>query len=324
MLLARPLSTLALAVLVVPGCAYQMPSLDPRVRDLPARLSETGLFSDASMTTVGGEYLPYTPRFELWADGATKRRWVRLPAGTTIDTSDMDDWSFPVGTELWKEFSVDGRRIETRVLRRVDATDEGWVGVAYAWNAEQSDAVRAIDAVNDALGTTHDVPEARACMTCHGGRASVVLGFSAIQLAHPAAPGEVTLETLVREGRLSAPPAAPIVVGGTDVEVAALGYLHANCAGCHNGARPEAHGSFRPHEHLDFWLTTATAAVPSSTPTYVSTVSPFVVPGDPEHSQIVERIHGPGFMRRRMPPLTVEHTDEQGLDLVMEWIRARR
>ena len=118
-------SLVLLLALAAPGCAYQLPSLDPRARDLPARLSEAGLFTDASMTTAGGEYRPYTPRSELWADGATKRRWVRLPEGATIDASNIDDGSFPVGTELWKEFTVDGRRIETRVTRRVDASGEG-------------------------------------------------------------------------------------------------------------------------------------------------------------------------------------------------------
>jgi len=34
-----------------------------------------------------------------------KRRWLRLPTGTAIDKSDPDHWQFPVGTQLWKQFS---------------------------------------------------------------------------------------------------------------------------------------------------------------------------------------------------------------------------
>jgi hypothetical protein len=32
----------------------------------------------------------YDPSLSMWADGAEKRRFIRLPPGTTIDTSDMD------------------------------------------------------------------------------------------------------------------------------------------------------------------------------------------------------------------------------------------
>ena len=44
-------------------------------------------------------------------DRAAKRRWIQLPEGATIDTSDMDYWQFPVGTKLWKEFVRDGVRV---------------------------------------------------------------------------------------------------------------------------------------------------------------------------------------------------------------------
>ena len=34
----------------------------------------------------------YSPQYPLWSDGATKRRWVLLPPGQTIDASDPDVW----------------------------------------------------------------------------------------------------------------------------------------------------------------------------------------------------------------------------------------
>ena len=51
----------------------------------------------------------YAPKFQLWSDSATKKRWIYLPPGSQIDTSDMDFWKFPVGTKVWKEFSAVGR-----------------------------------------------------------------------------------------------------------------------------------------------------------------------------------------------------------------------
>jgi hypothetical protein len=308
-------STLTLA-----GCVYTLPPLSPRVRDLPARISEAGLYADASLTAIDADCMPYAPSFELWSDGATKRRWIRLPAGARIDTHDMDAWELPVGTELWKEFSVDGRRIETRLMTRVADGEDGWVGVAYAWSADQSEALRAIDGVSNALGTMHDVPEARACMTCHGGRASVALGFSAIQLSHAAGPGEATLDSLAASGLLSAPPAAPLVVPGTPDEVAALGYLHANCGSCHNRDRPEDHDHFRPPRDLDLWLTADTLASVRDTPTYRTAIDRFVVPGAPERSPLLARVHGGELFRRRMPPIATERIDVQGEQILERWI----
>src|SRR5262245_31431150 len=71
---------------------------DARWSEIEPRLSETGLFEDIAADRVGRDVLAYTPAFELWVGGASKRRWLRLPPGTRIDTSDLDAWQFPVGT----------------------------------------------------------------------------------------------------------------------------------------------------------------------------------------------------------------------------------
>lgn len=81
----------------------------------------------------------FTPQYPLWSDGAGKRRWVQLPAGSTIDISNVDRWNFPVGTRFWKEFEFDGHQVETRFLWKV--SEGNWVFASYAWNAGQTDAV---------------------------------------------------------------------------------------------------------------------------------------------------------------------------------------
>jgi hypothetical protein len=71
---------------------------------------------------------------------------------------------------------------------------DGWTGVAYVWNAEQTEAIARPEGADNVLATAHDVPSARACMTCHGGRSHRILGFSAIQLSHaPASAEDLTL-----------------------------------------------------------------------------------------------------------------------------------
>ena len=62
------------------------------------------------------------------------------------------------------------------------------------------------DGVMNAKGTSHDVPAKLKCWECHGNMKDRVLGFSALQLSHTGA--GVTLDTLIAEARLSAPPAA--------------------------------------------------------------------------------------------------------------------
>lgn len=82
----------------------------------PQNLSETGLYDDIVTGGVTSSALPFEPRYPLWSDGAEKQRWALLPDDGVIDSRDMDAWVFPDGTRFFKEFSRDGRRVETRVL----------------------------------------------------------------------------------------------------------------------------------------------------------------------------------------------------------------
>ena len=81
-------------------------------------LSATGLYVDTKKGDLAPDVREYQPQYTLWSDGATKRRWLYLPPGTKIDTSDMDFWLYPVGTKAWKEFSRDGKRLETRLMHK--------------------------------------------------------------------------------------------------------------------------------------------------------------------------------------------------------------
>src|ERR1019366_5145150 len=69
--------------------------------------------------------------------GGDKTRWIYLPPGQKIDTTDMDEWTFPVGTKIFKEFSLPqgdaspGTRIETRLLWK--HAPKTWYRTTYAW-----------------------------------------------------------------------------------------------------------------------------------------------------------------------------------------------
>ncbi|MCB9601985.1 MAG: hypothetical protein H6720_16835 [Sandaracinus sp.] len=217
-----------------------------------------GLFADSTCENVQEGILAYSPRFWLWSDATDKDRYIQLPEDSVIDTSDPDRWIFPVGTKIWKTFSLDGMRLETRVMEKT-ASGTGnfnWQFRTYRWNEDQSSVTEVVDGEMNVLGTGHDIPAQAACTRCHGpaggGSADAVLGFGTIQLAHTDT--DTTLDTLDELGFLSAPvPASAGVVPGNAATVAALGYLHANCGHCHGTSRTIP----APGGGLGLWIETS-------------------------------------------------------------------
>jgi mono/diheme cytochrome c family protein len=283
--------------------------------DRPLHLSEVGLYRDLAHKTLAPDLLAFEPKYKLWSDGADKRRWLRLPPGTRIDTSNVDHWVFPVGTMLFKEFSLGGKRLETRLVARTGPGERDyWMG-AFLWNDDESDAVFVRDGAADVRGTDHDVPKSKNCLTCHDGEAGRVLGFSAIQ--QPDAPADM----------LSDPPAVPAHIPGDAIASAALGYLHANCGHCHN-----ENGAARPDTDM-LLRVSAGAERPEDTDTYKTTVgvemqyfegSPLTLridAGDAEHSGVFFRMSQRG-PKTQMPPLATEFVDDDGIASVRAWIES--
>src|SRR5262249_9205898 len=132
---------------------YWVCDLPDRTDELPLRLSETGLYADIATGELASDVVAYTPAFALWSDGAAKQRWIWLPDGERIDSTDMDDWVFPTGTKVWKQFSVAGTRVETRLLEKRGAGDDDWVSLSYVWDPDDGDASAAPLGVLDARGT---------------------------------------------------------------------------------------------------------------------------------------------------------------------------
>ncbi|HWP05206.1 MAG TPA: hypothetical protein VNN72_05665 [Polyangiaceae bacterium] len=286
----------------------------------PKLLSETGLYSNLEDETLADGVLEYHPSYELWSDGATKRRWVKLPVGATIDTTDMDFWVYPEGTKLFKEFTVGATRVETRMLHKQKG---GWAMVAYLWNDDQTDATAAPMGKSNASGTLRDVPSRATCNTCHAKMQDIVLGFTALQLSHGGS--GVTLDSLASDGALSSPPADALVVPGDDTAQAALGYLHANCGICHN-----EHSFVSAAVDVKFWLTADHLGSVTETPTYTTAVGKdpllglpgadsIIAPGEPDKSSVVLRMQLRGD-EDQMPPIASEEVDTTGVDAVSAWI----
>ncbi len=310
----------------------------------PGLLSQTGLYEPGSREPATGNR-PFAPQYPLWSDGASKRRWVRLPEGATIDTTNVDAWEFPVGTKFWKEFQFGGRRVETRFLWRASA--DGWVFASYVWNDEQTDAVRAPDSgvpdiVEAAPGKFHSIPAVADCRACHDSARTEILGFDALQLsndrdpnalhAEELTPSMVTLRTLVQEERLHPPrrewvAEPPRIIADDARTRTALGYLSANCGNCHN-----RQGSIAS---LGLVLKHSLKSNAECTPalaTSINRTGHWLVPdapdgeskiihgGRPELSALVQRAKS----RRpssQMPPLGTVVRDQAAVDLLTAWVR---
>ena len=285
---------------------------DDRTTQLPRHLSETGLYADLQAGTLAAGVVAFQPQFALWSDGAEKRRWIALPPGTRIDTSDPDDWIFPTGTRLWKEFRRDGVRVETRLLTRTGPGEDDWIGLAYLWDDGEHDATAAPWGATNARGTPHDVPASGECMACHGGRRSRVLGFSAIQLAKRPT-GDADLEAIDHAPALTVP--------GDATERAALGYLHANCSHCHNPRRPARGGPrcFDPEKSIDFRLLVDHLGSAADTPARRTGPGAAFEPRDPSGSKLITRISTRGLFAQ-MPPVATERVDDEAVVLLRAWI----
>jgi hypothetical protein len=206
----------------------------------PLDLRCTGLYSDWATKTVSPENQPYTPGLVLWSDSAVKSRWIYLPKGQKIDTSNMDEWTFPVGTRIWKEFSLPVSapvRIETRLIWKLHDGFDGWYYTTYRWSADgKTSATETTAGELDANGAGYEVPSHDECDDCHKGREDFVMGFEAVSLSLPDADG-LAMAALLDAGRLTAPPASNLAIPGDATAAAALGWLHVNCGiSCHNRA----------------------------------------------------------------------------------------
>jgi len=318
---------------------------EPHPTRTPAtHLALTGLYSDFATKAITPGNLMYSPQYPLWSDGAGKKRWIYLPPKRTIDATRVDDWVFPIGTKLWKEFSF-GKRVETRYLEKV--AKGVWTFATYVWNEDVSDAVLVPDRglpnnYEIAPGVRHDIPGVIDCKACHEGQGrDVVLGFNALQLspdrdanapnAEPVTPEMINLKDLVIQGRVAHLPSRfvkepPVIAAALPRARAALGYLHANCGGCHNSTDPLASVGMILKRSLEG--TSQSAQLETvighkskyQIPELASDSSYRILAGDPLRSTIVYRM-GSRNPARQMPPLGTKIVDKKALALITLWIQ---
>jgi hypothetical protein len=299
----------------------------------PSTLNCTGLYADFATKEISPSALAYTPSSPLWSDGAQKQRWIELPPGTTIDRSNPNEWTFPIGTKLFKEFRIDGQRVETRMFQKTKTNF--WVYATYAWTADATAAPinygGPVPVGKD--GGTWNIPSNEDCNQCHAGRLDRILGFEEVSLGLPAAQG-LTLAELSARGLLRpAPPSASLTIGddGTGLGPLAMGWLHVNCGvTCHN-ANPSAAGQ-GAGMHLRLNPTQLNGDAPTTAWDIVATTvnvpatsggfagQPRIAAGDPASSVIYQLIDERGATQ--MPPIASTLVDVEDVAVIRSWIAA--
>ncbi len=296
---------------------------------VPTLLSDTGCTDPTDVTLSYTGLLPYDISAPFWSDGAVKDRYIGLPNGTTITRNADDDWEFPNGTVIVKDFRLNGNLVETRHLMR--HPDGVWAGYTYEWNALQTEATRIKGGktvfTNGQLWT---YPSESQCMECHTSAANFALGPETAQLnksfTYPSTSQAANqLETIDHVMMFTSPlpgPASSLPMltdpsdSGASASERARAYLHTNCAQCHKPGGPTP-------STMDLRYTTVLAntnacnAIPLEGDLGIAN-SLLIAPGDAARSLIIARAN-----RRDsdgMPPLGSNLVDTGGINLLTTWI----
>jgi hypothetical protein len=305
-----------------------LPLVDDPLGPMPTRLSESGIFEDLKERKPNAKAIAYEPTLQLWSNGSAKERFVFLPKGKRIDNARREHWEFPAGTLFVKTFhfpqAKDQSPIETRIIRRLE---DGWDYQVYRWRdgdghllaLDRSLPVR-LRTPDDEL-IQHAIPSRFDCKNCHEHNETVIIGFDELRLNSVLENEVQTQLELLAERDLftTAIPEEPLrIVGDDPTERAVLGYMHGNCAHCHN-ASPQA------ESRLDLTFQAALSnIIGRDTEGSGQAVGVRVVPGAPGESVLFQALslESDDEDLKPMPPIGVQLIDAEAVELFRGWIEA--
>ena len=312
---------------------------------MPARLSDTGCFTDLATLTAGPDLIAYDVSSALWTDGAFKLRYMVVPAPERIVIAEDGSWGFPNGSVLIKVFGFEfaagdpqsRRPVETRFMVRNDGR---WDYFTYQWNDEGSDGAlldsRKTVAYTIAGSAGPEVieylfPQRDDCTTCHFESIHEVLGPKTSQLNRNhdydglvanqlVAMAEIDLLDIGEDGMIdpnTQPGMANPHAGVGSLEERARAYLDANCAHCH---RPNVYADTALHGlDLRYEVSLGESGLCEQMRYFPAWAGmPRVAPGDPDGSGVLRR-----FVlddAQRMPSIGTSVTDPLGTQLLHAWI----
>ena len=263
-------------------------------------------------------------------------------------------YHFPADGVLVKTISLEmvrgepasTKRLETQVLH-FDGLF--WEGYTYAWRDDGTDAdlvpkdgaEKTLTVTDPVYGGKHERQWAFhsrvQCGSCHTPWAQVSLAFNPLQLNRPSAGGnqlndQIALGLLTRAGaKDDDPPRGPFKPGelssskrltdphdpAKNLDDRARSYLHVNCGHCHRGGGGGA-AAFEVHVEANLKGDRGVLDIVPGRGTFDLPDAKLVAPGDPHRSTVFYR--AAKFGSGRMPQLGTDLVDEQGVQLLKEWI----
>jgi len=318
------------------GLIYRIDPASGGTGSFPSQLSQTGCIDSTNPLQMASGLVPYDVNAAFWSDGAIKDRWIALPDGTGITIETNNDWSFPVNSVLVKNFNLNGKRIETRLLVR--HADGNWGGYSYEWNDAETDATLLLNGkTTSKQGQTYIYPSSTDCFKCHTATTSYALSAETAQLNRDktyASTGITSnqLATLNFIDYFSTPlnntPAnLPKLTDPSDLTASlrdrSRAYLHTNCSQCHRQGGTT-------NVNLDFNITTVDASmnICNIIPIHqIGGASVIMSPGNAADSSFYLRMScrdGVGSCNNedKMPPLGSVLVDTSGTNIVASWINS--
>ncbi len=336
------------------GEVYKLQSVALPNPQPPARLSDTGVFTNLTTLTPSPGMIPVAPASPLWSDNASKHRWMVIPndgvrnePSEKIVFSENDPWSFPIGSVFVKHFELPVSaadpssvyRLETRFLVH---SEDGYYAFTYKWNDEGTEAFLAnagssatIQVANEQGNQVAQVwqfPSQAACMDCHQSASGRVLGLKTRSLNwtygysdHPAqnqlaylnATGVFT-ESLDLSTLASFVTAKGLSDASSSVEHRVRSYIDMNCSHCHMPGAVAGRATF--DARLTTPLNLAKLINESHKADDVGLVgSKLIKPGDAANSVFAYRDKSRDPLVQ-MPPLGTTVVDNQYVSLLTSWI----
>jgi uncharacterized repeat protein (TIGR03806 family) len=296
-------------------------------RTIPTDLVDTGCVNSSDPRQPASGLIPYAPNAPFFSDNAVKTRWLALPNGQRIAVGANNDFDFPNGSVLVKNFALGATLVETRLFVRHN--DGNWAGYTYEWNGAGTAATRVVGGKTvQVAGQTWQFPSEAQCLQCHTAAAGRTLGLEIGQLngdfGYPTGRTANQVVTLNAIDTLTPPvtqapaqlPLIPDPFGSAPLADRARAWLHTNCANCHQPGG----GS---QSTMDLRFTTALDATASCDVAPVLgglglTDPRLIAPGSAARSVVIARVNRTGT--DAMPPLSRHVIDTAGVQLLTDWV----
>jgi len=358
--------------LAIAACSRAPTEVTFHATGFPEKLADWGLFTvkDHHIAPHKG-MVTYELATPLFSDYAQKWRTVWMPPGASAKYEPEKTLDFPIGTIITKTFyytvpagaakpgessavvkmtpatyqtGVDGldlshvRLIETRLLvHRAD----GWVGLPYVWNADQTEATLQrtgaeipLTFIDGARRTefVYSVPNQNQCAGCHTAdyrtRALGPIGPKArhLDMRFPGPGGDINqLQRLADLHYLTGLPTANVPTDArwddpsAPLDARARAYLDVNCAHCHSPTGPARVSGLWLHSTVADMRRVGQCKPPVAAGGGGGDRPYDIVPGHPELSILPFRMAStdPGAM---MPETGRSLVHKEGVALIEQWI----